>query len=634
MNTNFFAFAGALAFAASASAQVLVTQNITTSTTWTANNVYSLQQQIYVTNGATLTIQAGTRIESTAGVGGSLAVTRGSKIEAKGHAGAPIVFTSTNDNGTQRIGANEWGNLTVMGDAYISEDMVSGATNSAFPAAANFAVMEGLQNGPSTDTYGGGNDNDNSGTISYCSFRFGGRVIALTNELNGLSLGGIGRNTTINNVEIYNNVDDGIEIWGGTVSIKKALISHVGDDSFDVDQGWRGTADQICIVQGYSTNAKQGSGHGDNAFEVDGAEQSDYQPRTRAKITNATVIGAPQKVISGIVIPGSGSDHATAWRDGAGVQYRNCLFVDVGQRVISFDNVDGDGGAGYGHNGTPDWPAIWSISAATLPSVNAGVDGPGTGAAGLTGNRPQDLYTAQDPSGTVCEMTDCAVFNATATDAYTVFNSLGLGASNVTSAASSPITAVTHGSEITTTTGPITRVDALNAQPQGDALTPNGVSDTGHNFRGAFAPGVSWANWTALAEYGVLAKTDLTDVGGSTSGVNGNPVLAGSYNTSTGATTFSASNAAASTLSVLVFNVGPAANGLPVGGGLTIAPRSLGLQSLVTFSDASGNAALNLNLPTGVLPGLQLTGQFLFSDAAGASAFQASGSNGVQFTLN
>ena len=263
--------------------EVLVSSNITTSTTWTSDNTYNLQGQIYVLPGATLTIQAGTVVASDTGGGGSLAVTKGARIFVNGTRANPVIMTSKADVatwgggrdgegkdsrlGAWREGVNEWGNLTIMGSAYISEDATPG--NTAVPDPDNVAAMEGLVNGPSTDLYGGGDDDDNSGSISFLSLRFGGRVVNLNNELNGLSLGGVGRDTDIRFVDIMNNVDDGIEIWGGCVNIKYFNIWNVGDDSFDVDQGWRGQAQFGLIVQGFSTNDSQGSGVGDNICETD-----------------------------------------------------------------------------------------------------------------------------------------------------------------------------------------------------------------------------------------------------------------------------------------------------------------------------------------------------------------------------
>ncbi|MHC4837754.1 MAG: hypothetical protein ACYTF3_06165 [Planctomycetota bacterium] len=255
-----------VATAATAQAQateVLVTSDISGSETWTSNNTYNLQGQIYVLPGATLTIEAGTIVASDAG--GSLAVTNGAQIFVNGTKSDPVVMTSKLDvatwpanddpsSGTWRESANEWGNLTIMGDAYISENATAG--NVATPNASNVATMEGLTAAFPGDTnvlYGGGNDDDDSGSISYLSIRYGGKVIALNNELNGLSLGGIGRGTDISHVEIMNNVDDGIEVWGGTVNMKYLSIWNIGDDSFDVDQGYRGKVQFLLIVASATT---------------------------------------------------------------------------------------------------------------------------------------------------------------------------------------------------------------------------------------------------------------------------------------------------------------------------------------------------------------------------------------------
>ncbi len=284
--------------------EILVSSDIAVSTTWTANHTYNLQGQIYVLPGATLTIQAGTVVASTTNSGGSLAVTRGAQIFVQGTSQSPVIMTSKADvqtwnggdpkTGTWREAALEWGNLTLMGDAYISENAV--ASNTPTPSPSNYGEMEGLTAAFPGDTriyYGGGNDDDDSGSISYLSLRYGGKVVSLNDELNGLSMGGIGRETDVDHVEIMNNVDDGIETWGGTVNYKYISIWNIGDDSFDIDQGWRGKAQFLLIVQGYSLDASQGSGVGDNCFETDGAEDSDDQPVTTGAIYNATVIGQP-----------------------------------------------------------------------------------------------------------------------------------------------------------------------------------------------------------------------------------------------------------------------------------------------------------------------------------------------------
>src|SRR5262245_25571063 len=395
----------ALAGAANA-AEILVNSNISSSTTWTSNNTYNLQQQIYVLPGATLTVQAGTLIASDTNIGGSLAVCKGAKIIAIGTKDNPIIWTSKADvatwtggnpkTGTWREAANEWGNLTLMGAGYISANATVG--NVPSPNPNNVATMEGLIADFPGDTkilYGGGNDDDDSGSVIYCSFRYGGKVIGLNNELNGLSLGGIGRDTDIHHVEIMNNVDDGIEIWGGTLNISYFNIWNVGDDSFDVDQGWRGKAQFGLLVQGYSLNANQGSGVGDNCFETDGAEDSDWQPVTTAVVYNCTVIGQP---IDG--------DQGTAWRDNARVQYRNCVFMDLGEDLVHLDNKDGDGANAYGFNGTLDWPSTWTTDWNNVPPH---------------ANDPavrSDFYKAQ-VDGKLAEIKDSVFFRNLFASAYT-----------------------------------------------------------------------------------------------------------------------------------------------------------------------------------------------------------------------
>lgn len=492
--------------AAQNDAVVLVNNDIAVSTTWTASNTYRLEKQIYVLPGATLTIEAGTLISSTANIGGSLAVTKGAQIIANGTQANPIIWTSTNDEatwlggdrktGTWREAANEWGNLTIMGAGYVSENAVAG--NVPTPNAANRANMEGLVRGVQTDQYGGGNDDDDSGSLAYCSFRYGGKVIGLNNELNGLSLGGIGRETDIHHVEIMNNVDDGIEIWGGTVNLKYVSIWNIGDDSFDIDQGWRGKAQFGLIVQGYSLDAAQGSGVGDNCLEMDGAEDSDWQPVTTGVLYNFTVLGQP---VDG--------DHGTAWRDNARVQIRNSIFADVGDEVVRFDNVDGDGANGYGHNGTLSWPATWTTAYnAVPPHANDPVN-------------PAAFYKSQT-SGKLIEITDSVFFRNQGANAFTEANNRSLfaaGNNNVNAgnaAADQPFKFLTRDAAITKGGKIMVPVRKFEPRPAHAALTSVGIAPndgffTPGKFRGAFDPACpNWIyGWTASEAFGFTTSPPL-----------------------------------------------------------------------------------------------------------------------------
>ena len=498
----------ALFMAGTASAATVnVEKNIAASTTWTADNVYRLEKQIYVLSGATLTIEAGTVVASTTDAGGSLAVARGAKIFVNGTKDNPVVMTSTDDvatwtpnaghpsggdpkTGTWHVGANEWGNLTIMGKGLISASHYGGlqvSDNTKDPSGLNEKQMEGLTDADYA-LYGGNDDNDDSGSISYLSLRYGGKVIGLANELNGLSLGGIGRETDIDHVEIMNNVDDGIEIWGGTVNLKYISIWNIGDDSFDVDEGWRGKAQFIFIVQGYSVDAKQGSGVGDNCFETDGAEDSDAQPVTTSAIYNATIIGNP--------IDGDGG---TVWRDNARVQYRNCIFMDLGEKLVRPDGDDGDGASGYGYNGTLSFADTWTTDYTVTSTVNDCI-----GCSVGNFNYADTLYTAQT-SGKLAEITDSVFFSNLHADAYTDSDTYGVtvgGGSNSeknnvvisgSASADAPIVSITRGSLFTSTEGKgVLPVEKIDPRPANEALTSadTAISDgffTPAQYRGAFS---------------------------------------------------------------------------------------------------------------------------------------------------
>jgi hypothetical protein len=522
----------AIGIAGAAQAQTNVAAGVhNASEHWTlAGSPYRLQGQVYFSNASTLTIDAGVIVASQPAEQGSLAICRGSQIFANGTQAQPVIFTSTNDvatwtgttgsgssqipgdpkTGTWREAVNEWGNVTIMGAAYISENAVGG--NTPVPSATNVANMEGLINGPSTDQYGGGQDNDDSGSLSYVSLRYGGKVIGLANELNGLSLGGIGNNTDLDHIDIMNNVDDGVEIWGGTVNLKHVNIWNIGDDSLDIDQGWRGKAQFVLIVQGYSVDASQGSGVGDNCFETDGAEDSSWQPVTTGTIYNATVIGQP---VDG--------DQGTAWRDNARLQYRNCIFTDLGEELIKLDNVDGDGGHGYGFESTLTWADTWSTAYNAVPA-HANDFTTGT----YAGN-----YPAQS-SGKLAEITDSVFFSNNHASAYTQATALGqlapaqnnalVAGTNMASwpagpyaydSANGPVALLTRGPSVIRGGKVMYPVALLDPHPAHAAVTSVAAAPadgffTPAMYRGAFAPNAqSWlCEWTASYAFGFTPGCD------------------------------------------------------------------------------------------------------------------------------
>jgi len=294
-----------------------VTGNITSDVTWSAGNIYELQGRITVTNGAELTIEPGTIIKAFAGTGANasvLIVARDASIQALGTASAPIVMTSIADNielgqtaGTN-LNQNDrglWGGLIVLGNAPVSLD-----------GDASEAQIEGIPASDPNGLYGGDDPADSSGTIQYVSIRHGGALIGEGNEINGLTLGGVGSGTTIDNVEVVANVDDGIEFFGGTVSAKHLIAAFCGDDAFDHDEGLRGKFQFLFAIQD--------ADFGNMCGEHDGAPAStvDATPLAYPVTYNATFLGSGQH--------SDNVDQARIFliRENWGGEYNNCIFGD------------------------------------------------------------------------------------------------------------------------------------------------------------------------------------------------------------------------------------------------------------------------------------------------------------------
>ena len=311
-------------------ANINVPRTITSSTTWTRDNTYFLQGYTFVINNATLTIEPGTVIKgkvSTGSAAASLVITRGAKIMAEGTASSPIIFTSELDNLNGNLGINDvglWGGLLIMGNATINS-----RANSQPAGTPAQDQIEGLSvTGPEIAyaTFGGTNDDDNSGVLRYVSIRHGGAVIGGDNEINGLTLGGVGRGTTLEYIEIFANKDDQIEFFGGTVNARYLVLGFGNDDSLDFDQGYRGNIQFVFSIQ-----SDIGTDRGDKGIEWDGATAPlDASPKGVVTVANATFIG----------IGGSGgANTAVNIRDNVEARLYNSVFVNFARGLDIEDDV-------------------------------------------------------------------------------------------------------------------------------------------------------------------------------------------------------------------------------------------------------------------------------------------------------
>ena len=190
-------------------------------TTWTKNNIYLLNGFVYVPDGITLTIEAGTVIRGDKNNKGTIIVEKGGKLIANGTATEPIVFTSNQAVGDRTYG--DWGGIILLGKAPINIE--GGSTT--------------IEGGVGR-AYGGTIENDNSGILKYVRVEFPGIAFELNNEINGITMGGVGSATTIDYVQVSYSGDDSFEWFGGSVNAKHLIALRGWDDDFDTDFGYHG----------------------------------------------------------------------------------------------------------------------------------------------------------------------------------------------------------------------------------------------------------------------------------------------------------------------------------------------------------------------------------------------------------
>lgn len=300
--------------------EIIVTgsTNGTGNVTWTSDNTYVLNGFVFVNDGQTLNIEAGTVVKAMTGEGAeasALIVARGGKIYAEGTKDEPIIFTSIVDDLTTPLDLRGlWGGLLILGNGVINN-------------SSGEEQIEGIPETEPRGKFGGSDDNDNSGVIKYVSIRYGGTEIGSGNEINGLSLGAVGSETVLEHIEIVWNKDDGIEFFGGKPNVKYLACAFCGDDAIDYDLSFRGNGQFWFALQG------EGLGEGERAGEHDGGtDPEDGTPYAIPNISNVTYIGSG--------FGGVNEDNQTfIFRDNAGGHYMNSIFYDFVKRAIEIEDL-------------------------------------------------------------------------------------------------------------------------------------------------------------------------------------------------------------------------------------------------------------------------------------------------------
>ncbi len=276
---------------------VVLSGDILEDRTLSADYDYLLRDAVFVKDGVTLTIEPDVTLYGENATNGTLIVSQGGKLMADGTADAPIVMTSDAEIGQRARG--QWGGLIINGRAPTNQGITFGEGD--------------------TGAFGGDIPTDSSGVLRYVRVEYAGIEFSPDNELNGIAFQGVGSGTVVENVQVHMNQDDGIEMFGGTVNIKYALVTGARDDSFDWTDGWTGKG-QFWVAQQYGDDA-------DNGFENDNSSKNnEATPRSAPTIFNVTLVGDPD---------GPESDNGMLIREGAAGMYAN--FIVVGFNKVGLD---------------------------------------------------------------------------------------------------------------------------------------------------------------------------------------------------------------------------------------------------------------------------------------------------------
>ena len=292
-----------------ASGSAVLSGNISDVRMLSADTAYTINGIVTVEDGGELHIPPGTHLYGSTEIQPSALIVRiGGKLFSEGTEDAPVVFTSANPPEERLKG--DWGGV-----------VLNGASLCNFPAGE--CVGEG-----SSGEYGGDNRADDSGVVTYTRIEYAGYEISFGNELNALTMNGVGNGTTIHHVQTHAGSDDGFEWFGGTVNTKYLLATDISDDSFDYSTGFQG--------MGQFWLAQQDPNDGDNGFEVDGNED-DYNatPYTLPLLANITLIG---KGVDGAGGTEGESVDGLRLRRGTGGIIANALIIGFGDDGLDIDN--------------------------------------------------------------------------------------------------------------------------------------------------------------------------------------------------------------------------------------------------------------------------------------------------------
>lgn len=463
--------------------------NAVTDVTWSSDFVYKLDNFVFVNDGETLTIEPGTIVQGLPGNGAdaaALIVTRGGTIQADGERDDgtidPIIFTAAADDGSGlgRDVKGRWGGVILLGNATINSEPPTTQIEGIPDEVGGDRIRYGAENGDF-------NDNHSVGTFRYVSIRHTGTQLQGGDEIQGLTLGGVGNGSTIEYVESYASDDDGFEWFGGTVNTKYLISAYASDDSYDIDEGWTGGNQFWLAVHGAEEAGRIGEHDG-------GTDPEAGQPYATSVVSNATYIGIGPGV-STEDVSGDGENPFLMQRDNNATSYYNTIFMggrtNAGLQIEDLDGSE-DAANRWANGALNHQDNLW---------FNIGPD-----------------FSDQTEFEDLVQLTTNDAGEVTGDRGTAMRENLAdylrNNGNQVLDTDQTPITSITRSEGAR---GPDGAVQSFNPAPAGPATSganePDEFGTGGENgswtqvsFRGAFGSGAEWnlSEWTLIAQDGTI----------------------------------------------------------------------------------------------------------------------------------
>lgn len=428
-------------------------------------------------DGPVLTIEAGATLAFQTSAD-FIIINRGSQVFAVGEADNPITFTSVSDiNGTvMPEDVQQWGGIVINGFGVTNKCSYTGTRGDAgFALSGECHVDAEGAAGLDESQYGGDNDEDSSGRLEYVVVKHTGATVGNGDELNGISFGGVGSNTIVENLQVYSTFDDGIEMFGGAVSFTNLVALYVRDDSIDIDEGWQGSITNALVIQSGTD--------GNHCIEADGiGSYDDLTDTVRADFIARNLNSRP--VISNLTCIVSPNGAATATHEpGAGWRLREGIFPTINDALLI---------SSFGANDTTNASDNYCLRIEDAETVAAAASGD----LQLNGG----IVACQEPYRTA---NDESIATAQGYVVATVADGVATSATAVSDA----------GLQLLEGTLPIYSIDFATSQVDGAAPAAsaapttsfggntNDVNDPATSYLGALTQGA--ADWTQPWAYGI-----------------------------------------------------------------------------------------------------------------------------------